>query len=76
MKLRMQTASQILRSLISAADDEPDTLDPQAMEATVELCVALVAALDEDLARREAGDDRTAPDDEASPTPSPPRPAR
>jgi hypothetical protein len=36
-----------------AADDDPDALDPKAMEATLALCVALVAALDEDLARRE-----------------------
>jgi hypothetical protein len=59
-----------------SADDEPGTLDPKAMEATVELCTALVAALDEDLARREADEDRATPDDEPSPTPSPPPPAR
>jgi hypothetical protein len=36
-----------------AGDDEPAALDPKAMEAMVELCVALVVALDEDLARAE-----------------------
>jgi hypothetical protein len=39
------------------SDDEPDTVDPKAMEATLELAVALVTALDEDLARREQDDE-------------------
>jgi hypothetical protein len=36
-----------------AAGDEPDKVDVDAMEATLALCVALVTALDEDLAKRE-----------------------
>jgi hypothetical protein len=36
-----------------AADDEPAALDPKAMRSTLELCVALVTALDADLAKRE-----------------------
>jgi hypothetical protein len=39
-----------------AADDEPGTVDAKSMEATLELCVAVVTALDEDLARREQSD--------------------
>ena len=39
-----------------AADDEPGTVDAKSMEATLELCVAVVTALDEDLARREHSD--------------------
>jgi hypothetical protein len=33
-------------------DDTPDKIDGRAMEATLELCLALVTALDEDLAKR------------------------
>ena len=36
-----------------AADDEPAALDRKAMEATRQLCLALVKALDADLAKRE-----------------------
>lgn len=36
-----------------SAGDEPDALDRQAMETTQELCLALVKALDADLAKRE-----------------------
>jgi hypothetical protein len=39
-----------------AADDEPQTVDAKSMEATLELCVAVITALDEDLARREQSD--------------------
>jgi hypothetical protein len=35
------------------ASDTPDTVDPAAMRATLELCLALVRALDDDLAARE-----------------------
>jgi hypothetical protein len=43
-----------------AADDEPGTVDAESMEATLELCVALITALDEDLARREPNDTESA----------------
>jgi hypothetical protein len=33
-------------------DDEPDTVDLAAMESTLERCLALVTALDADLAQR------------------------
>lgn len=33
-------------------EDVPDTLDAKAMDATLELCLGLVVALDEDLAKR------------------------
>jgi hypothetical protein len=36
-----------------SADDEPAALDREAMEETRDLCLALVTALDADLAKRE-----------------------
>jgi hypothetical protein len=35
--------------------DQPGTVDVAAMEATLELCLALAAALDADLAERRHG---------------------